>query len=165
MSAIRDAVGAFNASVAALPRHGAAADVLREIRSDVSAVKGMARFDHSAGMPWHADRPAVAVYDRIAQDERLPEDIRKGANRASAAVRDIVLAHKEAPLFGPFRASYADAAGPTAHLPSTKRSFDSWADQGVSETHNRFYDAVDGRAFARAIGTYNRQEDAFGALG
>jgi hypothetical protein len=165
MTAIRDAVGAFNASIAALPRHGVANDTLREIRSDLSSVKGMARFDHSAGMPWHADRPAVAVYDRIAQDERLPEDIRKAASRASTAVKDIVLAHKESPLFGPFRASYADAAGPTAHLPSTKRSYDSWADQGVSETHNGFYDAVGGRDFARAIGTYNRQEDIIGGAG
>jgi len=119
----------------------------------------MTRFDHSAEMPWHADRPAIATYDRIAGDTRLPEAVRIAARQASDAVRNIVLAHHESRAFGPFHASYADAAGPTAHVPTTRTSYDSWSDQGVSETHNQFFDAVHGRDFARALGTYNRKED------
>jgi hypothetical protein len=77
-------------------------------------------------------------------------------------VRDLVLAHRESSDFGPFNASYADAAGPTVHAPLSRRSFDSWADQGVTETHNSFYDAVDGREFARAVGGYNAAQDRAG---
>ena len=123
----------------------------------------MVRFDHSADMPWHADRPAIASYGAIADDDRLPDALRGAARAAANAVAGIVLAHKESSAFGPFHASYADAAGPTAHLPITSHSYDAWADQGVVETHNDFYDAVHGRDFARAIGAYSASEDAAGA--
>ena len=159
IAAARDAVAAFNTSVEALDRHDGAADGLRELRADIASVKGMARFDHSADMPWHADRPALATFDRIAADERLPQSVRTAASAASRAVGALVMAHAESADFGPFHASYADAAGPTVHLPTTRRSYDGWAEDGVSETANDFFDAVDGRGFARAIGSYNAAED------
>jgi hypothetical protein len=159
IAAARDAVAGFNAAIEGLPRHGEAAQTLHDVRADIASVKGMARFDHSASMPWHADRPAIAVFDRVAADDRLPDSLRAAAGRASQAVGDLVLAHGESKNFGPFHASYADAAGPTAHMPTTRRSYDGWADQGVSETHNDFFDSVDGRGFARAVGSYNAAED------
>jgi hypothetical protein len=35
----------------------------------------MVRFDDVA-LPWHADRPAIALYDTFAHDARLPDDVR-----------------------------------------------------------------------------------------
>jgi len=162
MDEVRHAVKSFYESVESLPRRGDGA--LSEVRADIASVKGMARFDHSADMPWHADRPAVAVFDRIADDERIPQPLRDSASRAAKAVRSIVLAHGEARNFGPFHASYADAAGPTVHLPTTRRSYDGWAEAGVTETHNDFFDAVGGRELARAVGSYNAREDRAGDL-
>ena len=156
----RRAVAAFDAAVEALGHHGAAVQTLHELRTDIASVKGMARFDHSADMPWHADRPALSTYGRIAADERLPASVRDAAANAMTAVRALVMAHAESPDFGPFHASYADAAGPTVHLPTTRRSYDGWAEDGVSETSNDFFDAVDGRGLARAIGSYNAAEDS-----
>lgn len=164
MDEIRQAVKSFYESVEALPRRGDGADALADVRADISSVKGMARFDHSADMPWHADRPALAVFDRVASDERVPQPVRTAASRASQAVRSIVLAHGEAQNFGPFHASYADAAGPTVHLPTTRRSYDGWAEAGVTETHNDFFDSVGGRELARAVGSYNAKEDRAGEL-
>jgi len=162
MDEVRHAVKSFYESVESLPRRGDGSDALADVRSDISSVKGMARFDHSADMPWHADRPAVAVFDRIVADDRIPQPIRDSASRAAKAVRSIVLAHGEAQNFGPFHASYADAAGPTVHLPTTRRSYDGWAEAGVTETHNDFFDAVGGRELARAVGSYNAREDRAG---
>ncbi len=159
IAAARSAVASFNAAVEALPHRGIGTDALHEVRSDVAAIKGMARFDHSADMPWHADRPAIAVFDRIANDDRLPDGVRSAASAASGAVRSLVLAHGESAIFGPFHTSYADAAGPTIHIPTTRRSYDGWAEEGVVETANDFFDAVDGRGLARAIGSYNAVED------
>jgi len=164
MHDIRTTVKGFYDSIESLPRRGEGADALAAVRTDIAAVKGMARFDHSADMPWHADRPAMAVFDRIAADDRIPQAVRDAASRASTAVSAIVLAHGEAADFGPFHASYSDAAGPTAHLPTTRRSYDGWAEAGVTETHNDFFDAVGGRELARAVGSYNAQEDHAGEL-
>jgi hypothetical protein len=164
MDAIRDSVTAFYAAVEALPRRGAGADGIAAVKSDIASIKGMARFDHSADMPWHADRPAIAVFDRVAADERVPQQVRDAAANASSAVRSIVLAHGESKFFGPFHTSYSDAAGPTAHLPTSRKSYDGWAEAGVSETHNDFFDAVDGRGLARAVGSYNAREDRAGEL-
>jgi hypothetical protein len=112
----------------------------------------MVRFPGSKGLPWHADRPAIATYDTIAGDARLPDDLRAKAATASQAVADIVLAHKESAAFAPFGgADYRDAAGPTVHLPTTPRQIDPWAAHGVSETDNQFYKAVDGDAVADAL--------------
>ncbi len=164
IAAVREAVGALNRSVAGLPNNAQGSEARREIRSDLRSVHGMVRFDHSAGMPWHADRPAIAAYEALAGDDRLPRDIRDAAHRAADAVAGLVLAHKESSHFGPFHASYTDAVGPTVHLPVTRDLYDSWADQGVVETHNDFYDAVHGRDFARAIGAYSAAQDAAGAV-
>jgi hypothetical protein len=155
----REAVHAFDDAAAKLPR---SSDATHSLKADVRSVRGMVRFDHSADMPWHADRPAEAMYDAIVGDEHLPAALRAAARDAAAAVRDLVLAHRESSDFGPFNASYADAAGPTVHAPLSRRSYDSWADRGVSETHNSFYDAVDGRDFARAVGGYNAAQDRAG---
>jgi hypothetical protein len=155
----RDAVRAFDDAAAKLPR---SSDAVRSLKADIRSVRGMVRFDHNAGMPWHADRPAEAMYDAVVADDHLPASLRAAAGDAAAAVRDLVLAHRESANFGPFNASYADAAGPTVHAPLSRRSFDSWADQGVSETHNAFYDSVDGRDLARAVGGYNAAQDRAG---
>lgn len=162
MNAIRDAIGSFYASVEALPRRGDDAHAVADVKADFASIKGMARFDHSSDMPWHADRPAIAVFDRVATDDRLPQNVREAAQLASSAVRSIVVAHGESKFFGPFHTSYADAAGPTAHLPTSRKSYDGWADAGVSETHNDFFDAVDGRGLARAVGSYDAREDRAG---
>jgi hypothetical protein len=156
-------VRSFNDTVAKLRSTDAGRTALHELHGDVASVHGMARFDHTSTMPWHADRPAIAVYRDIAADDRLPDDVRKAAGDAAGAVEALVLAHRESGDFGPWHQSYNDAAGPTVHLPTTKKSFDGWAEAGVTETHNGFFDAVDGREFARAIGSYNAREDAEGA--
>ncbi len=161
---VRTAIAGFNLAVSSLDHTETGRAEVQEIRSDLRSVRGMVRFDHSADMPWHADRPAIASYCAIADDARLPDPIRAAARAASSAVSDMVIAHKESADFGPFHASYADAVGPTVHLPITRLSYDAWADQGVVETHNGFYDAVHGRDFARAIGAYNAVEDAAGAV-
>jgi len=160
MAAVRSAVRSFDDAAASLPR---GSGQLAALRADLRSVHGMVRFDRT-GMPWHADRPAEAIYDAVASDERLPTELRTAAHTAAAAVRDIVLAHAEAKAFGPFHSSYSDAAGPTVHAPTSRANYDAWADQGVSETHNGFYDAVDGRDFARAVGAYNAEQDAAGAV-
>ncbi|PZR60621.1 MAG: hypothetical protein DLM53_11270 [Candidatus Eremiobacter antarcticus] len=164
VGAMRSAVTSFNDAVDALPHSQEGRETLRDIRSDVRSVRGMVRFDHSKDMPWHADRPAIATYETVAGDERLPQAIRGAAQAAAQEIGGIVLAHEESLNFGPFHASYADAVGPTAHLPVSKASYDSWADRGVVETHNDFYDAVHGADFSRSIGAYNRLQDAAGAL-
>jgi hypothetical protein len=163
IATVRASVASFNHEVAALPKLPEGGEYVHDIRNDLRGVRGMVRFDHSAEMPWHADRPAIASYQAIADDGRLPEPLREAAAHAAAAVNNLVLAHKESSNFGPFHSSYADAVGPTVHLPITKQLYDSWADQGVVETHNDFFDAVHGREFARAIGSYNHREDVVGA--
>lgn len=163
IAAVRSQVGQFNEQVAQAASCKQGREYVQDVRSDLRSVRGMVRFDHSAKMPWHADRPAIASYQAVAADDRLPSPLRDAALHAADAVRDLVLAHKESASFGPFHSSYADAVGPTVHLPITRQLYDSWADQGVVETHNDFFDAVNGRSFARAVGSYNRAEDAAGA--
>jgi hypothetical protein len=122
------------------------------LRRDVASVKGMVRFpDATSDMPWHADRPAIALYDAIAADTNLASQLRDDARAAAEATRALVLAHKESRGFGPFGGtSYADAAGPTIHAPLCAKQLDPWAPK-ISETHNAFYDAVDQAKFVRAI--------------
>jgi hypothetical protein len=109
------------------------------IREDARAIDGMVRFRGTAGMPWHADRPALALYDTLASDGRLPESVRDAAKRASQAVAAPVLAHAEG-------AGYA----PTVHFPVTPRQIDPWAPQ-VSETDNAFYKSVGAGDLADAL--------------
>jgi hypothetical protein len=122
------------------------------IRRDVASVDGMVRFPESTpDMPWHADRPAIAMYGAIASDTKLPSQLRDDARAAADATRALVLAHKESRGFGPFDgASYADAAGPTIHAPLSAKQLDPWAPK-VSETNNAFYNAVDQDKFVRAV--------------
>ena len=95
-------------------------------------------------MPWQADRPAIAFYDRLASDGRLDETLRGDARRAEKSVSDLVLAHRESGDFAPFGgADYSDAAGPTVHLPTTRAQIDPWASAGIRETDNAFYRNVD----------------------
>lgn len=129
------------------------ADARSVIRSDVRGVRGMVRFpEATSDMPWHADRPAMAVYGAIAADGRLNETIRADARAARAAVGTLVLAHRESSAFAAFGgADYSDAAGPTVHLPTSRSQIDPWARGGVSETDNAFYRAVDGGRLAHVL--------------
>ena len=127
------------------------ATMRRAIREDVRDVKGMVRFPEATpDMPWHADRPAIAVYRELASDHRLSSPVRKDAAEAAAAVRDLILAHGEARRFRPFDAGYLDAVGPTIHAPVNAREVDPWA-PAISETKNAFYGAVDENKLVRAI--------------
>jgi len=127
-------------------------DVKHALRADVASVDGMARFpEATSDMPWHADRPAIAVYDSIAADTRLDTSLRDEAGKASGAVRDLVLAHRESGSFDAFGgASYADAAGPTLHFPVKQSQIDPWAPQ-LKETDNNFYRTADQGALVRAL--------------
>ncbi|HZY98676.1 MAG TPA: hypothetical protein VFE36_03815, partial [Candidatus Baltobacteraceae bacterium] len=143
------AIKRFNDSAA-----GAAADpdVRRAIKDDLNSVDGMVRFPEGKSLPWRADRPAIEAYDTIANDARLSQAVRGAAHAASDAVGNLVLAHKESARFEPFDgADYRDAAGPTVHLPTSHKQIDPWAQNGVTETKNAFYDGVDQDKFVRAI--------------
>jgi hypothetical protein len=122
------------------------------LRDDVDSVDGMVRFPESKGLPWHADRPAIAAYGAIAKDARLSGNLRNTARTASHSVSDLVIAHKESASFGPFDGSnYRDAVGPTVHLPTNKKQIDPWASHGVSETDNDFYKETDGAGAASTL--------------
>jgi len=141
------AIKAFNDAVAA------DRDDRSAIRRDVASVEGMVRFSAATpDMPWHSDRPAIALYDTIASDASLPSQLRDEARAAADATKALVMAHKESRGFDPFDgSSYADAVGPTVHAPVTHKQIDPWASNGISETNNTFYDAVDQAKFVRAI--------------
>jgi len=120
------------------------------IRDDAASVDGMVRFD-DGNLPWHADRPAIALYDMFAKDTRLSDDVRAAAKDASARVRDLVLAHGESKAFEPFAgASYKDAVGPTVHFAVSHDQLDPWAPK-VSETHTAFYKDVGARKLDHAL--------------
>jgi hypothetical protein len=117
------------------------------IREDARSVEGMVRFPEATpDMPWHADRPAIALYNTIADDARLDTGLRAAARTAANDIGSIVLAHKESRSFEPFHGSdYRDAAGPTVHFPVNAKQIDPWAPH-VTETHNRFFSATDAAA-------------------
>lgn len=123
------------------------------VREDARTIQGMVRFpDASKDMPWRADRPAIAFYDTLAGDGRLDARLRNDAGAAAAAVRGLVVAHRESGEFAPFGgADYSDAAGPTIHLPTTRYQIDPWASAGVVETKNAFYNDVDEAAMTRVL--------------
>jgi hypothetical protein len=111
----------------------------------------MVRFPESDGLPWHADRPAIELYDTFASDGRLPDAVRTAAAGASSAVAATVLAHREFDNFRPFDgADYSNAAGPTVHFPVSHKQIDPWAPQ-ISETDNTFYTAVGGADLTKVI--------------
>ena len=123
------------------------------IREDARAIEGMVRFTDVTHepMPWRADRPAIALYDILASDGRLPVAIRRAATAASDAVSATVLAHRESGDFEPFGdADYTDAVGPTVHFPVTARQIDAWA-PNLRETDTAFYKTVGADKLARVI--------------
>jgi hypothetical protein len=122
------------------------------LREDTRANDGMVRFPEATdNMPWHADRPAIALYNTIAQDGRLNNTLRADAKAAADAVSSLVLAHKESSAFEPFGgASYSDAVGPTIHAPVNAAQVDPWGPT-VSETNNNFFKSVDQVKFVRAV--------------
>ena len=120
------------------------------VRADERAVHGMARCE-STSLPWRADRPAIALYDKLASDARLPQIVRDDARAAAGAVRDVVLAHHESRAFAPYGGiDYHDAVGPTVHSPLNAKQIDPWAPQ-MTETANAFWKAVDGERLANAL--------------
>ncbi len=146
---VERSVKAFNDAVAA---RSADAATLAWLRDDANSVPGMVRFaDATPDMPWHADRPALALYAKIASDDRLDSRLRAAATDAGAAIRALVTAHAESASFEPFGGSdYRDAAGPTVHFPVTKRSVDPWAPR-ITETHNTFFSETDAAAAERVL--------------
>ncbi len=121
------------------------------IRQDARAIDGMVRFPAGKALPWRADRPAVALYDTLAQDGRLGNDVRAAAGTARDAIAATVLAHREVADYAPFDdADYSDAFGPTIHFPVSRNQVDPWAPK-ISETDNAFYGAVGATDLAKVI--------------
>jgi hypothetical protein len=136
---MRSAVKALDRALALAAR--ADTDARAAILGDAGSVNGMVRFDQGR-LPWHADRPAIALYDTFARDARLSNDVRAAAANAAHAIGDLVLAHAESRGFAPFGgADYRDAAGPTVHFATSAKQLDPWAPK-VSETHTAFYKEV-----------------------
>jgi len=145
---MRTAVKTLDTALAAAARAGDGARLA--ILDDAGSVGGMVRFDQG-NLPWHADRPAIALYDTFAQDTRLSNDVRNAAANASKAVGDLVLAHKESKDFAAFGgADYRDAVGPTVHFATTPGQLDPWAPK-VSETHTAFYKEVGAAKLDKAL--------------
>jgi len=152
IAAMERAVKAVNDDIAALPHNGSGDAEAQAVARDGARTHGMARFEADQTLPWHADRPAEALYQHLASDERLPGDLRRDAAAAARAVDNLILADREAAHFGPGGTSYRDAVGPTVHFPLTAKQYDAWANNGVSETKNAFYRDVDGREAAHRLG-------------
>jgi hypothetical protein len=148
MTAMRAAVKQLDSGLAAAARTSdATQDAILE---DARSIDGMVRFDQG-NLPWHADRPAIALYDTFAADARLPDDVRSAATAASKAVSDLVLAHRESHGFAPFAgADYRDAVGPTVHFATDPHQLDPWAPK-VSETHTAFYKEVGAAKLDKAL--------------
>ncbi len=149
MRSVESSVKALNDGIAARKNDRSEVAAIRE---DAASVQGMVRFSAATpDMPWHADRPAIKLYDTLAGDARLDDGLRKAANAAAKSVGSLVVAHRESREFEPFDgSSYADAAGPTVHFPVSAAQVDPWAPH-VTETHNRFYAETDASEAARVI--------------
>jgi hypothetical protein len=121
------------------------------IREDAKKIDGMVRFPEGKGMPWKADRPAIALYKKIFEDGRLSSDVREAALHARNTIAATVMAHAESADFAPFNdADYTNAYGPTVHFPVSPKQVDAWAPQ-ISETDNAFYKSVGAADLARVI--------------
>jgi hypothetical protein len=139
MATMRASVKALDHALTSAAR--SSDDTRDVIIDDARSIDGMVRFD-SGALPWHADRPAIALYDTFAADSRLSNDVRTAAATASKAVGDLVLAHGESAAFDPFGgADYRDAVGPTVHFATSAKQLDPWAPK-ISETHTAFYKEV-----------------------
>ena len=126
----------------------ASAAEARIVREDAKTIERMVRFPNSDGMPWRADRPAIALYDALARDSRLDDALRRKAKDAATAISATVIAHRESSDVSAFgNADYRDAAGPTVHFPTRKSEIDPWAPR-LSETDNSFYKRIDGAKIA-----------------
>ncbi|HEV3154309.1 MAG TPA: hypothetical protein VGZ02_10935 [Candidatus Baltobacteraceae bacterium] len=149
MRGVEQSVKALNDAIA---QRKDDAQTMQAIRHDAQLVHGMVRFPQAKrNMPWHADRPAIALYDKLAKDTRLDSTLRQDAIDAENAVGSLVAAHSEAQRFEPFGGSrYTDAVGPTVHFPVRPSQVDPWAPH-VTETHNRFFDETDAAAVERVI--------------
>ena len=149
MRNVESTVKSLNDAIAA---HKGDNRTIKAIRQDAKSVEGMVRFPEAKpDMPWHADRPAVALYDTLAKDTRLDSTLRNDAIEAENAVGGIVIAHNESRSFAPFDgSSYTDAVGPTVHFPVNPAQVDPWAPR-VSETHNRFFNETDAAAAERVV--------------
>src|SRR5579872_4479872 len=120
------------------------------VRADERAIHGMARCEKST-LPWRADRPAIALYEKLEADSRLPQKVRDDARAAADAVRHAVLAHRESRAFSPYGGiDYRDAVGPTVHAPLKQNQIDPWAPE-VTETANAFWNAIDGPRLTDAL--------------
>jgi hypothetical protein len=146
---VETSVKTFNDTVAARANDPAE---IRALREDASSVQGMVRFHEATpDMPWHADRPAIALYDKIANDQRLDPRLRGAAQDARQAVRALVVAHGESSAFAPFDgADYRDAVGPTVHFPVSASQIDPWAPR-ITETHNRFFEETGAASAERVV--------------
>jgi hypothetical protein len=148
MATMRSAVKTLDHALTTAARSGDHAQ--EAILEDAHSVDGMVRFDQGQ-LPWHADRPAMALYDTFAGDTRLSNDVRSAAATASKAVGELVLAHSESHGFAPFGgADYRDAVGPTVHFATNPGQLDPWAPK-VSETHTAFYKEVGAAKLDRAL--------------
>jgi len=148
VATMRSAIRTFDGALARAAR--ADDDVRDAALEDARAIDGMTRFTDQP-LPWHADRPAIALYDTFAADERLPQNVRRDAAKAAAAVGDTIVAHAERGDFAPFGgADYRDAVGPTVHFATTPEERDPWAPQ-VSETHTTFAKEVGENRLDRAL--------------
>jgi hypothetical protein len=148
IGAMRSAVKTLDKALTTAAKGGD--DAQAAILDDARSVDGMVRFDDGK-LPWHADRPAIALYDTFAQDSRLSNDVRAAAANASKAVGNIVMAHSESHGFIPFGgADYRDAVGPTVHFATSKGQLDPWAPK-ISETHTAFYKEVDAAKLDKAL--------------
>jgi hypothetical protein len=148
-AAVERSVKAFNDAVASRSADDKAVAMLRD---DARSVQGMVRFsDATPDMPWHADRPAMALYAKIASDGRLDTQLRAAAANAESSVRALVTAHGESASFEPFGGSdYRDAVGPTVHFPVTEKSIDPWGPR-ITETRNTFFAETDAAAAERVL--------------
>jgi hypothetical protein len=145
---VESSVKALDAALADAAKDRSARAAIRE---DARAIDGMVRFPEGKGLPWRADRPAIALYDTFAQDGRLDASVRTAAAKARDAIASTVLAHRESDDFAPFNdADYSNAYGPTVHFPVTPKQIDSWAPQ-ISETDNDFYKSVGAGDLSRAV--------------
>ena len=145
---VETTVAALDASLTSAAKNRMARAAIRE---DARAIDGMVRFPEGKQLPWRADRPAIALYETLAQDGRLPSGVRTAATAARNAIAATVLAHRETDDYAPFDdADYSNAYGPTVHFPIGRNQIDPWAPQ-MSETDNAFYNIVGAADLTKAL--------------
>ena len=146
---VETSVKTFNDAIAARASN---VTEIQAVREDASSIQGMVRFHEATpDMPWHADRPAIALYGKIANDARLDSQLRGAAQDAQQAVQALIITHGESSAFEPFDGSdYRDAIGPTVHFPVSARQIDPWAPR-ISDTRNRFFEETGAASAERVL--------------